>query len=802
MPSYPQYSASSPQQDQSSLSLSFPQPMTSYPLLSSSPFSSNQRSSSSHPLHVHHHHSYSSDSRQQDSQRSVLLPSINSAGSSITGWHDNSRHESPHRHQSSSSDRYRSRPKLRPHQHLLDRKPENCPPQLTDKQKKKWLNAGQKANANHELIANTPPFSASDVDYGKPIHLHRYTSPDILKSSITAISDIHLFMIDTESESVYRQPSIPALIQIQCIENEHKAVVLIIEIQHLPHHSTIEFKFIHQLCDHIFSKHSTIMTWGNLMNELSPFTSTRLFDLSNVTNPINLQTFFTNFWNQRHPHILQCSHQKQEINASSNRDALELICHVTEMNVEDEYVDDKHADYVSCICPKEYRPYKSNSSSNWSLQKALKFTFNCALDKELTQNAWTCGLDKALHHHLTAEKQVIIENMIKYAVNDVLAPTKLYFYILRKSAEAILTVQSVLGPSQALPSPSSSFPIANGNNTINELPLVINDSSQHQLPTFFVLSDSHGKCLNKQLLSQTTTEMTTTNHHVIITAVSGLKWIDNYEPHLSLVHLIHTPTISSFLSRATALVLLIGTNSIRLTKSTDVIQQVEQLITHIRNNHQQLEDEQNIAIIPSFSCAKTTQKFPTTTSLEQNIESYNNLLISLEQTMKFSILDIRIGQHELANDRIHVHHDAHDKIKAGIFDYFNRFISVPPPPEIQSVIAEPHDQQQDHQKSSKRGLRSKESENKRNQARHQRQYHHLLQHQISRAICPSWSMTLIKTVLDSYNVNYYHTPFPLQGQLHLRFKTQAEADHANNILPITAFDENNLRHWTHNESHS
>ncbi|CAF1297763.1 unnamed protein product [Didymodactylos carnosus] len=529
------------------------------------------------------------------------------------------------------------------------RKPENCPPQLTDKQKKTWLNAGRKANANHELIANTPPFSASDVDYGKPIHLHRYTSPDILKSSITAISDIHLFMIDTESESVYRQPSIPALIQIQCIENEHKAVVLIIEIQHLPHHSTIEFKLIHQLCDHIFSKHSTIMTWGNLMNELSPFTSTRLFDLSNVTNPINLQTFFTNFWNQRHPHILQCSHQKQEINASSNRDALELNCHVTEMNVEDEYVDDKHADYVSCICPKEYRPYKSNSSSNWSLQKALKFTFNCALDKELTQNAWTYGLDKALHHHLTTEKQVIIENMIKYAVNDMLAPTKLYFYILRKLAEAILTVQSVLGPSQALPSPS-----------------------------------------------------------------------------------------------ATALVLLIGTNSIRLTKSTDVIEQVEQLITHIRNNHQQLEDEQNIAIIPSFSCAKTTQKFPTTTLLEQNIESYNNLLISLAQTMKFSILDIRIGQHELANDRIHVHHDAHDKIKAGIFDYFNRFISVPPPPEIQSVIAEPHDQQQDHQKSSKRGLRSKESKNKRNQARHQRQYHHLLQHQISRAICPSWSMTLIK----------------------------------------------------------
>ncbi|CAF4485130.1 unnamed protein product [Didymodactylos carnosus] len=104
------------------------------------------------------------------------------------------------RHQSSSSDRYRSQSKLRPHQHLLERKPENCPPQLTDKQKKTWLNAGRKANANHELIANTPLFSASDVDYGKPIHLHRYTSPDILKSSITAISDIHLFMIDADSE--------------------------------------------------------------------------------------------------------------------------------------------------------------------------------------------------------------------------------------------------------------------------------------------------------------------------------------------------------------------------------------------------------------------------------------------------------------------------------------------------------------------------------------------------------------------------------------------------------------------------
>ncbi|CAF1314031.1 unnamed protein product [Didymodactylos carnosus] len=70
--------------------------------------------------------------------------------------------------------------------------------------------------------------------------------------------------------------------------------------------------------------------------------------------------------------------------------------------------------------------------------------------------------------------------------------------------------------------------------------------------------------------------------------------------------------------------------------------------------------------------------------------------------MKFSVSDIRIGQHYFANDRVHIHRDAPDKITVGIVVYFKLFIS-PPPPQTQSVIPESFDQHQDHQKSSKRG---------------------------------------------------------------------------------------------------
>ncbi|CAF2865804.1 unnamed protein product, partial [Rotaria sp. Silwood2] len=74
-------------------------------------------------------------------------------------------------------------------------------------------------------------------------------------------------------------------------------------------------------------------------------------------------------------------------------------------------------------------------------------------------------------------------------------------------------------------------------------------------PMYFVLTDSHGNYVPSTI--------TTSSYSIIVKAISGLKWIDNYNSNLSTLTLLSTTTLDSHLSSTTALMLLIGTNSVR-----------------------------------------------------------------------------------------------------------------------------------------------------------------------------------------------------------------------------------------------
>jgi hypothetical protein len=136
-----------------------------------------------------------------------------------------------------------AQPQSNPQTHFLNRSSENCPKHLTGSKRTKWLKTGEKARKNQDLLSNNIPFHWSTVHYHAPIHIHHRTPSNIIENLIRKLSIVHNFTIDTESDKCTKhQPKpIPALIQIQAIHNENSATVLLIEVQHLPHPTTLLF---------------------------------------------------------------------------------------------------------------------------------------------------------------------------------------------------------------------------------------------------------------------------------------------------------------------------------------------------------------------------------------------------------------------------------------------------------------------------------------------------------------------------------------------------------------------------------
>ncbi len=90
-----------------------------------------------------------------------------------------------------------------------------------------------------------------------------------------------------------------------------------------------------------------------------------------------MQKKFTSCWNIKHRHTQECL-SRQEVQES---DTGELICLINSDDLENGVVsNDPNADINTCICPETIRPYKARGAV-WSLQKAIQYSFNQALDK-------------------------------------------------------------------------------------------------------------------------------------------------------------------------------------------------------------------------------------------------------------------------------------------------------------------------------------------------------------------------------------------------------------------------------------
>ena len=73
-----------------------------------------------------------------------------------------------------------------------------------------------------------------------------------------------------------------------------------------------------------------------------------------------------------------------------------------------------------------------NQNNQWSLQNAIAYTFDQFLDKSRTKSRWCRPLDIAYvqeHFGLNARQKRNLEYLIRYAVNDCLAVTKILAFL-------------------------------------------------------------------------------------------------------------------------------------------------------------------------------------------------------------------------------------------------------------------------------------------------------------------------------------------------------------------------------------
>ena len=218
--------------------------------------------------------------------------------------------------------------------------------------------------------------------------MNKKTSMDVLDDLIDYAKVVKHYTIDTESQTLPRRPSIPALLQIEYVYENNPSILLLIECTHLPERNEPTFKKIKQLLNIIFSSGHTIYSWGDLEHELEDFYQYDLFDTIDINhdNKRNIQNEFKEYFNTTYP---------------------------TSPDI------------------------KLKSNETYSLQFAILKTFNEWLTKRFTLGNFGCGLDPALNiiivprqfmymkEQVIQHEEEIRQLLVSYALNDCLGVTKL-----------------------------------------------------------------------------------------------------------------------------------------------------------------------------------------------------------------------------------------------------------------------------------------------------------------------------------------------------------------------------------------
>lgn len=238
----------------------------------------------------------------------------------------------------------------------------------------------------HNYATTYPPFESLP----HLIHFVNHTTPDtLLNELLHTATTSSVFLLDTESDCIYRQPNTPTLIQIQIVSSDRQSSILLIETNFLPHRNQPKFLLMQELFQRIFTIGNNIYIWGS-SDELLPFIIFDLFTRAQITNLqfIDLQAEFKHFWTQQHPH-------------NSNQSSHLCICE-------------------PCIgkLPSEL----------WSLQDSVAYTLKEYLSKTSRNHKFGHGLDPNLSHSTSNENNYQTQ-LIHYVTNDCLSMQRIIIYM-------------------------------------------------------------------------------------------------------------------------------------------------------------------------------------------------------------------------------------------------------------------------------------------------------------------------------------------------------------------------------------
>jgi hypothetical protein len=299
-----------------------------------------------------------------------------------------------------------------------------------------------------------------------------------------------------------------------------------------------------------------------------------------------------------------------------------------------------------------------------------------------------------------------------------------------------------------------------------------------------VLADSHASLIPPIVA--------TSSYNLIIKSISGLKWKHDDDPVRSVYALLSLSDIKSSLIQASAVLFLIGTNSVRMIPAYEVICQVRQVIFLVQQKYPHLNQANKISISLTFPCVKRSNRFPTS-SLMRNINLYNEKLKVLSSEMNFNILDLQITRNHLGRDRMHIDSHLTYLILNPIISHFNQLILTP------STTSTTSNSTSDEPKASQSSFRSRESIQNRNKQRHDKRKLERRQHVIKRKLYHQWNISQIKQYLESLHVRHAYIPHFYNNILRLQFNNQEDQDFADSKLGIDIFNEYHYKTFINNQ---
>ena len=280
-------------------------------------------------------------------------------------------HRSNHHHDTSSSS---SKSTEQDHRRL---------PQTTSsshRQSSQVLEQGSHSNENY------PEFHMSSNNYDI-IFLNNETTSNELNMILRHVRFCRQYSIDTESDQRTNRLS---LIQVNSMPVRDKSIIMLFELEQLPHEHSTEYDKIRELFCLLFRKDNELFAWGDMRKELEPKKDLFTWPIPAVL--VNLQLYFPGWyaWGRS-----QC------------RGTTLSYC-----DDEDEGLQ-QHQRMLVCSCHLQ-SPYNPNEL--WSLKNAFKYGFKLFIDKSARLGNWSSSLNSR-KSSLSYETQ---KKMIRYAVYEVI----------------------------------------------------------------------------------------------------------------------------------------------------------------------------------------------------------------------------------------------------------------------------------------------------------------------------------------------------------------------------------------------